>query len=250
MTDSSRLPAQLPPLVTLQMPIDQLRPLDVQSWQQSSQLQIHDNRRFQRQVNDVEARSRVPRSTSDTLQPHSSTKPLRRPKPPEKAPQVSIDFVSIHTASGRRDAAAESKIRAHAMRLVHHKRRISKEKRPSSSEVCRCQLDQLAECRPVQPLVSTQQLRGTELSHSTDPETDIPLAVRVRTAASGSPQPPVNCTQCGKLAFQYWPAVGHIPVSLSCTQTAASFDPFNTAAISISHRLHELLHHCGLHAFH
>lgn len=74
-----------------------------------------------------------PRSTP--LQSEQCSELETRPTPSKDLAPKAYTFVNVQTSTGRRDRAAESQIRSHAMKRVQQKRRQSKQLLPTASGI-------------------------------------------------------------------------------------------------------------------
>jgi hypothetical protein len=175
-----------------------------------------------------------------------------------------FQFIQIHEASGKADSAAGSRLRSHLMRKYHEDRRRNQKARPKVRKGCNRKGCSHVEVLLVSehPPSWTKLPENTQISHSfssavasensfhsTDLSTQLfPLSDR-GLEIDFSPDGRLVCSQCGNLMLLYSPNDGRVELR-SFRETprssllSSSHDPFDSLAISISHRMHAMVHHC------
>ena len=172
---------------------------------------------------------------------HEWTKdsPIKRkaPKRPKKHPTTRFEFISIHGPTGKREVSAHTKVRAHAMRRVHELRRASAATKNQGS----LRLERFP----------TPDYVDIHSGSSPRPSKEILLISHVDMPAAQGPRSHllVSCTQCGILQLATAPAdnrmvLPHVITGPKSILGAGTLDPFASTPLAISHRMHELLHHC------
>ena len=172
---------------------------------------------------------------------------------------TTIEFVNFHGPPGKGTAASGAKIRAHAMRQVHHQRRITKASRPTNTTGAQphVHICNKFHADPGRNRNSQPGSPGSRASKARDYQERLDVA-----RYAGPPKLPSRNTviedtgfsviyvECGKMQVLSWLATeGNLCLDLKFARPrdvdgARVFDPFNSTAEPITHRMHELIHHC------
>jgi hypothetical protein len=201
--------------------------------------------------------------------------PIGNPDPPSFPPKHANDsftFVEICAPSGKTNSTASSQVRSHVMQRVQENRHTLRQIRLKAAAGCsdkNCVHFEVR-CTP------RNQVLAVNIVHdnSTGFHTGSPVVQNICLGshdsrifhykghlASSNPTIIANqkvatlsksyivCTECGRLTYQNLPTnwENKLTTSLEGPQTllgASPTDPFNSSVISMSHRMHELIHHC------
>lgn len=258
-------PARLAPIATIFMPGYEERPWLLPLPNRAARAPTQQESRWlDIGPNVVEVEGSVPTPASEICEQSIPSETLPEPI------KATFEFVSIHGPTGKRDTSAQARVRAHAMRRVHQQRRATTV-RPLAHTTGRLQKQQQ---QPAQSCACTEALATKlvagripmsdqasdqrRLDISPSPSRGFVLIAHVDTPVSpGYSSPylvtglPVNCRQCGKVQLSTPTdpndaGVLRAPIAAGPRGiiNPGMLDPFATAPLSITHRMHELLHHC------
>lgn len=194
-----------------------------------------------------------PLATTMQLKTHPAYTNQNSPATP--LPTKTFSFVNVQTKTGKRDRAAESKIRSHAMKKIQEERRRSKIRQSSTAHHAIFTIqdakgndgDDTSPFSPdlalVQNTTTTLQLpRGVSREPlGTEGGSSKLTYAFLRTLLGG-----VECDECGNPTLTHSAGLT-LPKSLTTVQPSSTtlLDPFNqTPAGPISHRMHSLLQYC------
>jgi len=226
----------------------------------------HDLERQTPQPDHEHLATRPAASSSHRLPTEHFIPPLLQPKPPK-----SFEFVEIRDPSGKRNSASSAQVRSYIMRMYHQKRRTLQKTRFTTAECDEDGSTHLRECFYLGNHTCTINIPcdipstlkrgppGSQINQISMPDLSKSYFMRYLTCPNlivsqgflNVFTSDVACTQCGKLMLLISPSDGKIQLtsSLGSPQTlldANPTDPFNSSAIPISHRMHELVYHCKI----
>ena len=171
-----------------------------------------------------------------------------------------FQFIQIHQASGRPDAAGGAQMRRHIKRnYFNNLRRRERQCSHTKVELRSKQFQDSVDA--VKSLVSSKAILDAPRLQTSPPtalSTERPLLSKsLQVWSSESQEQGMNtpsfrhevvCVECGRLLLQYFPNERkRRDGSFGSSQAPSgnsSYDPFDSAAIRISHTMHELIHYC------
>jgi hypothetical protein len=157
------------------------------------------------------------------------------PAPPVKPIVNGFQFIQINKPSGKTDSTGGANMRSHIMRRFHENRR-----RQSKGRVPLSLAPTPHRCSTTRSLATfVHGFENVVYRHNLPPNAASPETIRLQAV----------CSQCGVLLLQQtsddgWSLHGRSFGAPQGVLGSGSTDPFDSAAIPISHKMHGLIHHC------
>lgn len=205
----------------------------------------------------VQNQSSFPQFPDDASSSNRTAPLTNSPERHVKSHTGGFEFIQINTPSGKIGSVDESTVRSYIRRKFHEnrRRRGARKGNPSlrlAPHSCSSAQSAAIISSNYGSATSYQKipLASDKVSRSQNART-IHSNIPPRRSASRTIRFKAVCAQCGRLLLQEtpndeWSLQGGSFGSPRGLLSPASYDPFDTTALPISHKMHELFHHCKL----